>query len=171
VAVSYCTPADIRDNVSGTDAGTGTCAALTDGQLYAAIDRASAKVSAWTGADYDLAAVPDLISDLTVQMATFYATLTYRKSRDLSAMDPVYLQYVDAMATLTAISKGQIQVVPTPPAEPPGTPPPAVAPRVINTVPRTFSGEDSNTEYSPDGRLRAAGAYGSGWGYGRPGGW
>jgi hypothetical protein len=50
----YCQPSDIRDNVAGTDAGTGTCAALEDYQLNAAIAQASAKVSAYVGTTYEV---------------------------------------------------------------------------------------------------------------------
>lgn len=162
--VSYCSPADIRTNVAGTDGGTGTCAAMSDDELSAAIAQASARVSMWTGETYDPSEVPDTITGLTVQLATYYATLTYRKGRDLSAMDPVYLQYLDAQATLKAIANGQIQVIPSQPDEPPGTPPTPTRARVINTIPRTFSGEDSATEIGPGGQLRARGGYGSGWG-------
>lgn len=164
----YITPADVRDNVAGTDLGAGTCAQLDNPELAAAIGRASARVSAWTGSSYDPDAVPDLIFDLTVQLATYYATLTYRKSRDLAPTDPVYLGYQDAMATLKGISSGSITVVPVPP-DPGGTPPQPSAPRVINTIPRAFGPEDAGVEFGPGGRLEAQRARGSGWG-GR-GGW
>lgn len=163
--VSYCTPADIRSNVAGTDDGTGTCAQLDAPQLMAAIYRASSRVSSYTGETYSTGGVPDLVKDLTVQLATYYATLTYRKGRDLGPQDPVYLGYQDAMATLTAISKGQVQVTPSQPDEPPGTPSQPARARVINTVPRTFTGADSATEIGWGGRLEAQRA---GWrgGYG-----
>jgi phage gp36-like protein len=164
VSLYYCTPADIRQNVAGTDDGTGTCAQLDVRVLQAAIGRASSRVSGYTGDDYDPTEVPDLVRDLTVQLATYYATLTYRKSMDLAATDPVYLGYADAMATLKAISAGSVTVVPASPAEPPGTPPQPSAPRVINTIPSVFSGSDSATEVTPWGNLRARGANGSGWG-------
>lgn len=161
----YCTPADIRSNVAGTDEGTGTCAAMPDLELNAAISKASTRVGSYTGTAYDPGAVPDLIADLTVQLATYYATLTYRKSRDLAATDPVYLQYVDAMATLRAISSGSITVVPVPPA-PGGTPPQPSVPRVINTVPGVFTDEDAGVQRTLGGRIEAQRARGAGWGRG-----
>lgn len=170
VAVYYCTPADIRENVAGTDNGTGTCAQLDDDELGAAIGRASDRVSAWTGAAYDPSQVPGLVADLTVQLGTYYATLTYRKSRDLAPTDPVYLGYLDAMATLKAIAAGQVQVTPTPPG-PPDTPPAPGRARVVNTIPATFDNSDSGTELGLDGRLRAQRARGSGWGWPGRGGW
>ena len=162
----YCAPSDVRDNVAGTDSGTGTCAQLSDSELTAAIVRASSRVSAWTGQAYDPPDVPDLIFDLTVQLATWYGTLTYRKGKALPADDPVALGYADAMATLKAISSGSVVVVPPDPGDPPGPdePQPSV-PRVINTIPSVFSGRDSATEVTSGGRLRAAGAWGTGRGW------
>jgi len=163
VPVSYCTPADIRANVAGTDDGTGTCAQLDVRILQAKIAQASSRVSSYTGETYDPAAVPDLVKDLTVQMATYYATLVYRKGRDLSQFDPVMLGYQDAMATLNAIAAGKIQVTPSQPDEPPGTPPQPARARVVNTIPRVFGGQDSATELGPAGRLRPAGPYAGEW--------
>jgi phage gp36-like protein len=162
VPVSYCTPADIRNNVAGTDAGTGTCAQLEDAQISAAIARASAKVSAYAGTAWFVDAndpnpvIPDLIFGLTVQIATYYATLTYRKGKDLTQYDPAMLAYTDAVATLKDIASGLIDVSPTPPNDPVSN-----ASKIINRIPAIFTFEDSGTE--PDGRggIMAAGAAGS----------
>lgn len=162
MTVSYCLPSDIRANVAGTDAGTGTCAQLEDAQLSAAIAQASAKVSAYAGTAWFVDAadpvivVPDLVKTITIQLATFYATLTYRKGKDLSQFDPVYLGYQDAVKTLTDIVNGVIEIAPTPPADPSDRPG-----HVVNKLPAIFSFEDSGT--LPDGRggIMAAGAPGS----------
>lgn len=166
----YCLPADIRANVAGTDAGTGTCAQLEDYQISAAIAQASAKVSAYVGTSYVVDAadpvitVPDLVFTCTVQIATFYATLTYRKGKDLSQFDPVLLGYNDAIATLKDVVAGNIEVSPTAPADPTDKPG-----KVINTLPRVFVHSDSGTV--PDGRggIEPAGAPGArfaeGWGW------
>ena len=168
MTLSYCAPADVRNNVAGTDSGTGTCAQLSDPELGTAINRASSRVSAWTGETYDpTVPPPDLIFDLTVQLATYYGTLIYRKGKALPAEDPVMLGYQDAMTTLKAISSGSVTVVPSPPDEPPGTPVEPSAARVINTIPACFTGGDSATEITPWGGLRARGA----WGSGGRGGW
>lgn len=158
----YCLPADIRNNVAGTDAGTGTCAQLTDAQLNGAIAQASAKVSAYAGTAYvtdaadPVIVVPDLVKTCTVQIATFYATLIYRKGKDLSQFDPVYLGYQDAIATLKDIVAGNIDVSPTAPADPVDN-----AGHVVQTIPSIFRFSDSGTV--PDGRggIQAAGAPGS----------
>ena len=157
----YCQPSDIRSNVAGTDDGTGTCAALTDEQISAAITQASAKVSAYVGTDFEVDAsspvvtVPDLVFTITVQLATFYATLVYRKGKDLSQYDPVMLGYTDAMSTLKDIVSGLIEVVPSPPGDP--VPSPG---HVINPV-KVFRYDDSGVV--PDGRggIMPAGAPGS----------
>ena len=147
----YCLPSDIRSNVAGTDDGTGTCAQLTDEQLSLAIAQAGAKVSAYVGTDFEVDAanpvivVPPLVFTIAVQLATFYATLTYRKGKDLSQFDPVMLGYNDGIATLKDIVTGLIEVASTAPADP------VYAPgHVVNTVPKSFRYEDSGVV--PDGR-------------------
>lgn len=162
MTAQYCTPQDIRTNVAGTDAGTGTCAMLTDAQLTAAIVQASGKVSAYAGTDWEVDAadpvivVPQLVFTCALQLATFYATLTYRKGKDLSAFDPVYLGYLDAMKTLTDIASGKIQISPTPPNDPI-----AGGGHVVNTLPLIFAYEDSGVSPNGRGGISAAGAPGS----------
>jgi phage gp36-like protein len=162
MAAMYCQPSDIRDNVAGTDAGTGTCAQLEDYQLNAAIGRASAKVSAYVGTSYVVDAndpvivVPDLVTDLTVAIATYFATLTYRKGKDLSQYDPVLLSYQDAMTTLQDIVAGKIEVNPTAPADPTDRPG-----HVVQTIPAIFSWGDSGTVPNGRGGIEPAGAPGS----------
>lgn len=160
--VAYCQPSDIRNNVAGTDNGTGTCAQLTDEQLSASIAQASAKVSAYVGTSWftdandPVIVIPDLIFNLAVQIGTFYATLTYRKGKDLSAFDPVYLGWMDAMATLKDIVNGNIEVVPTPPSDPTDR-----GGYVRNTLPSVFTYEDSGVRPNGRGGIEAAGGPGS----------
>jgi phage gp36-like protein len=160
--VSYCQPIDIRNNVAGTDAGTGTCAALSDDQLVGAINKASAKISAYAGTAYapdvntPVVQVPDLIFTMTVQLGTFYATLIYRKNRPLIAGDPILLGYQDAMATLKDLIAGNIEV---PPAGPGGTP--SGAGHVINKLPAVFTYRDAGVEPNGRGGIMPAGAPGS----------
>lgn len=157
----YCAPSDIRENVAGTDAGTGTCAQLSDAQLTAAIVQASAKVAAYAGTDFTADAldpvvvVPQLIFTVTLQLATFYATVTYRKGKDLSQYDPVLLGYQDAIRTLTDISSGKIDISPTAPNDPTDE-----GGHIRNTIPKTFRLSDSGVEYDGRGGVTAAGAGG-----------
>lgn len=161
----YCTPTDIRDNVSGGDGtGSGTCYVLGDDKLNEAIGRATAKVSAYAGATFEVDAetpvvvVPPLLVMLTVQLGTYYATLTYLKGKPLNPASPVALEYADAMRTLADISSGKIQVSPPDPGEPPA---PTGSSRPVNLTPRVFSGEDSGTVRTIWGGVQAAGAAGS----------
>jgi hypothetical protein len=158
----YCLPADIRSNVAGTDAGTGTCAQLEDYQLSAAIAQASAKVSSYVGTSYvvdaadPVANVPDLVKGITIQLATFYATLTYRKGKDLSQYDPVVLGAAEANKTLADIASGLIEVNPTAPADPTDKPG-----HVVQTIPSIFGYSDSGTIPNGRGGIEPAGAPGS----------
>jgi phage gp36-like protein len=158
----YCTAADIRLAVAGTDDGTGTCAMLTDAQLNGAIAQASAKVSAYVGTDYEPDAaspsvtVPDLVKGLTVQLGTFYGTLIYRKGKDLAAYDPVLLGYNDAIATLKDIASGLIDVA----APTPGAPDDAPG-HVVNPSPKIFTMHDSGVVSDGRGGITPEGAPGS----------
>lgn len=158
----YCLPSDIRSNVAGTDAGTGTCAALEDAQLSAAIAQASAKVSSYVGTSYvvdaadPIATVPDLVKTVTIQLATFYATLTYRKGKDLSQYDPVVLGAAEANKTLADIASGLIEVNPTAPADPTDKPG-----HVVQTLPSIFTHADSGTMPNGRGGIEPAGAPGT----------
>ncbi|HEX3959939.1 MAG TPA: phage protein Gp36 family protein [Trebonia sp.] len=158
----YCLPADIRSNVAGTDAGTGTCAMLEDYQLSAAIAQASSKVSAYVGTSFvidaadPVANVPDLVKTCTIQIATFYATLTYRKGKDLSQYDPVVLGYNDAISTLKDVVAGNIEIAPTAPADPTDKPG-----HVVQTIPSIFGYSDSGTVPNGRGGIEPAGAPGT----------
>lgn len=162
MTASYCLPSDIRSNVAGTDAGTGTCAALSDDQLTNAINQASAKVSAYVGTSFVVDAadpvivIPDLVKTITIQLATFYATLTYRKGKDLSQFDPVVLGAAEANRTLQDIVSGKIEVSPTAPADPTDRPG-----YTRNTIPRVFDYSDSGTVPNGRGGIEPAGAPGS----------
>jgi hypothetical protein len=138
MAAAYCTVQDVRDAVSGTDHGTGTAAALAPAQIEGAISRASTRVGMYAGSSWvpdsshpDVH-VPDLVRDLTVQLAAYYATLIYRKGVPLDPNDPVALGYADAMKALNAISNGEAEVIPAGP----GGDVPGGGGHVVNTVPR-----------------------------------
>jgi hypothetical protein len=162
MAAMYCLPSDIRANVAGTDAGTGTCAQLSDDQLTNAIQQASAKVSAYVGTSFVVDAadpvitVPDLVATITIQLATFYATLTYRKGKDLSQFDPVVLGAAEANRTLQDVVTGKIEVAPTAPADPPDK-----SGHVIQKLPQVFTWDDSGTVPNGRGGIEPAGAPGS----------
>jgi|ERR1700722_2006279 len=142
---AYCAVSDVITAVTSFNYG-GTPGDINTAIVQAAVDQATAKVSAWTGIDWavdqygNTLVVPDIIQSITINIATYYATLSYRKNKPMEANDPVLLRYNDALSDLKAIQEGQI------------TPDPVAngAPiynsgRVINTQLRTFTLHDSNT--------------------------
>lgn len=151
----YATLADLRLTMDGTDSGTGTAAMLTDAQLTLALQAASNRVSVYAGNVFDgstpQATPPDIFHDLTLDLAAFWATVTYRKSKALAPDDPVRLRYNDAQAILNAVRDGKLRldvVAPGGVGEEVGV--------VINNIPNIFTGDDSNTTLNPlTGALQA----------------
>lgn len=110
--MTYAAPADIRNAVSPDGSFTGTCGELSDEQLQGHIQTAQGLVDAYTGIAFMDWNAPVLIKDLVVKLATFYATLAYRKGKELTPTHPVYLGYQDAQRTLTGIKSGILNFEP-----------------------------------------------------------
>lgn len=142
---AYCEVADvILIMTSFNSAGTPGDIATNIVQL--AIYQASADVSSWTSQDWGTnsagqsIAVPDMVQSITLNIAAYYATLSYRKNKPLDSSDPVVLRYNMAMANLKAIQEGMIDPSPEPlnaPISAPG--------HVVNTNRPTFTLYDSGT--------------------------
>jgi Protein of unknown function (DUF1320) len=151
---AYCTVADTVTLVTAFNSG-GTFGDINTAIVQLAIGQASAEVSAWTGQIWGTdetgasVAVPDLIQSITLNIAAYYATLSYRKNKPVEDNDPVLLRYNSAMANLKAIQEGEIDANPVTPNKPVSSPG-----RVINTNPPTFTPYDSGTTLEPDGRVR-----------------
>lgn len=151
----YATLADLRLTMDGTDSGTGTAAQLTDAQLTLALTAASNRVSVYAGNVYDSsspqAVPPDIFHDLTLDLAAFWATVTYRKSKALAPDDPVRLRYNDAQQILNNVRDGKLRLdvqIPGDVGQEVGV--------VINNIPNVFTGDDSNTTINPlTGSLQA----------------
>lgn len=126
----YAAPADIRFALAPDGSLTGTAAELDDDQLNAHIRRAQNLVDGYTATPFNDSNVPDLLKDLVVQLASFYATLAYRKGKELLATHPVYLSYMDAQRTLTGIKNGTIEF--EPPTADPDNPPQRRKPKINN---------------------------------------
>lgn len=143
---AYCQVSDVITAVTSFNFG-GTPGDINPAIVQAAVDQATAKVSAWTGINWAVDSqgtaitVPDIIQSITINIATYYATLSYRKNKPMDANDPVLLRYNDACADLQAIQEGKI--TPDPVAS--GAPLHAGGGRVINTQLRTFTLENSGT--------------------------
>lgn len=122
--MGYCTVDDVRGVLARdlTDLD-GTAASMYDGALLDfQIVAAQAIVDGYLSGRYVVpftdGAVPPLVTALTVDLAAYRATLTYRQSVDLGVDDPVRLRYVDCMTMLKAIAAGDMDL--PVPAVPPG---------------------------------------------------
>lgn len=113
--MTYVAPSDIRFAVAPDGSNAGTCAELDDEQLQLRIQQAQDLVNGYTATPFNDWNVPSLIKQLVIQLATFYATLAYRKGKALETMHPVYLGYQDAQRTLQGIKTGAIEFEPPPP--------------------------------------------------------
>ena len=110
--MTYITPANIRSVVAPDGGVTGTCGELGDEQLQGYIQTAQDLVDGYTGVAFLDWNVPGILKDLTMTLATFYATLAYRKGKALEVTHPVYLRYTDAQMTLKGIKAGTINFEP-----------------------------------------------------------
>ena len=144
----YASVADLRNVMSGTDSGTGTAAQLTDAQLELALYSASNRVSVFAGNVFDSsvpqAVPPAILHDLTLDLARFWAWVTYLKGKAVPSDHPAYIAYQNAMQMLQDVRDGKVTL---------GV---GVAPgvgdevgTVINRIPPVFTGRDSNTRVDP----------------------
>lgn len=144
----YASVADLRSVMSGTDSGTGTAAQLTDEQLTLALYAASNRISVYAGSVYDgstpQANPPAILHDLALDLARFWATVTYLKYKAVETTSPTYIAYQNAMQILADVRNGTLVLDPAPA---PGIG--AEVGTVINRIPRTFTGWDSNTRIDP----------------------
>lgn len=158
----YCDTSDVVALVTSFNYG-GTPGDIDPLQVEIAIRQASAKVSSWTeqawGKDNagKTVPVPDIIQSITMNIAVYYATLTYRKNAPMNVADPVVLRYQDALNDLKAIANAEIDPNPVTPDQPYQTPG-----IVRNTNYPTFTLYDSGTRLvngriEPDGDSRAGG--------------
>lgn len=144
----YADVSDLRLVLDSTDAGSGTAAQLSDAQLTLAIEAASTRVSTYTGTVWDsstpAAVPPDLLKDLTLDLAAWWAWTYYSKAKDIGPNHPVVLRYNEAKAVLNDIRSGKIR----PDVQPPGGVG-AETGHVNNPLPNIFTGDDSNTFWDP----------------------
>jgi phage gp36-like protein len=149
VATLYADTSDLQTVLDGTDSGTGTAAQLTPAQLTLALTAASNRISVFTGQVFDSstpdAVPPAIFHDLCLDLAAFFATTTYMKSKTIAATHPVYLRYTDAMNILKDVRDGTLRLD----VAPPGGGDTMGEGAVINRIPRVFTGDDSNTRFDP----------------------
>jgi phage gp36-like protein len=144
----YASLSDLRAVLSGTDAGIGTAAQLTDAQLTLCLLSGTNRVSAYVGSIFDgstpQAVPPVLLHDLTLDIAAFWATGIYLKNKEIPSTHPVYLKYTETMKFLNDVRDGKVRFDPVVVGgigEETGV--------VINRIPPIFSGDDSNTQLDP----------------------
>jgi phage gp36-like protein len=111
----YCAPSDVRNALApdGASGGTNTAADLDDPSIIDAINEASSVVDSYVSGPYDTSigdVIPTVISFWTRDIAAYYATLTWRKSKDLTPQDPVTLRYQAALAGLEGIAAGTVSI-------------------------------------------------------------
>lgn len=144
----YAQISDLRTVLESTDGGVGTPAELSDSQLTLALSAASNRVSVYFGSVMDgsvpQANPPDIFSDITLDLAIFFAWRTYLKGKVMPQDHPAYLAYQNAVQMLKDVRDGKIRLDP------------ALAGGinsetgvVINRIPCIFTGADSNTRVNP----------------------
>lgn len=131
----YAVPDDVRDalNPTGSSTDVGSASGMTEDALTAAIGRAQDEIDARLRGTYAVPfpdPVPGLVKDVTIKVAAYLATLTFRQGEVLDTRAPVWLAYEDALDVLKGLADGSILLPPedAPPA--PGTGPGGVT--VIN---------------------------------------
>lgn len=85
-----------------------TAAALTDGQIEAAIVNAQAEVDARLRGRYPVPfdPVPALVASITLDVAAWLVTLLYREQKDIPDGDPAIRRYERAQCLLRDIATG-----------------------------------------------------------------
>ena len=138
--VLYASLSDLKLVLDSTDAGTGTAAQLTDAQLTLALTAATDRVTTYTGEVYNPAGgtMPGIIKDLTLDLASWWATTYYLKQKDMGPNHPVVLRYTEAKAVLESIHKGEINIDFAAGVA-------QASASVIHRIPAIFTFEDSNT--------------------------
>lgn len=161
--MGYSTPADVRSAVSDTStpdqpSTDATAARLDDTQLDDAIDQADSRINSYIGRYYvtpvpaDAGVYPDALRFLSRDLAAYFASLTVRKSQDLTPNDPVARRYTDAMALLTSVRDGKATLdLPTPAGD--GDAQAAVG-TAINQEPIMFDQADFGLSNIPGGFRR-----------------
>lgn len=143
----YASTDDLRTVLSSTDSD-GTAAQLSDAQLTLALTAASTRVSTYTGSVWDSstpqAVPPDLLHDLTLDLACWWAATYYAKNKELGPQHPIVLRYTEAKDVLKDIRDGLVR----PDVVPPGGVGMETG-HVNNPLPNIFTYNDSNTYWDP----------------------
>lgn len=111
---AYCTADDVRGVLARfIEKPAGTAGVERDADILAyQISAAQAEVDARLAGRYQVpfVTVPALVKSLTVDVAAYLATLTYRQSKDLAIDDPVRLRYQRALDMLKELAGGSMDL-------------------------------------------------------------
>lgn len=118
----YCGVNDVRRGLTGSaEAGgadrggapTNTAADLDDEAIQDSIDEATALVDAYIDGPYDVAIekVPNYVRFWTRDIASYYATLVWRKSKAPTPSDPVVLRYQHTLDMLQSVAQGELAIL------------------------------------------------------------
>jgi phage gp36-like protein len=111
--MSYCDVQDVRNALipGGASTETNTAADVPDAAIQDAIDEAMAIVDAFVGGPYESTDfIPGIVLYWTRDIAAYYATLTWRKSKAPSADNPVVTRYQHAIEMLQSIAEGGLDI-------------------------------------------------------------
>jgi phage gp36-like protein len=116
--MAYCGATDIRRALTGSSqAGrdpvadpTNTAADLDDEALNDSAAEASAIVDSYIDGPYDVTVddIPDIIKYWTRDIASYYATLVWRKGKAPAPDNPVTLRFQNAVEMLKGVASGEI---------------------------------------------------------------
>lgn len=131
--MAYCDPIDVRGVLARdvTDPeGTGADA-FDEALLVYQITAAQAEVDARLAGRYQVpfpdGNVPPLVHSLTVDVAAYLATLTYRQNKLVEPTAPAYLRYQRALDILQRLSEGVMDLPEVPDPDDGGTTPGTVS--------------------------------------------
>lgn len=136
----YCSVTDVRNALAqGESSDTNTAADMSDTIIEDAIAEAGAVIDSYVGGPYGSNDyVPGVIQYWCRDVGAYLATLTWRKSKDLTSQDPVVLRYLMTLQLLQDV-RDDLLVIASPGngLGPDGgdAGPPDIDPTVVNSFP------------------------------------
>jgi phage gp36-like protein len=114
--MSYCTVPDVRYALTqaAEESDTNTAADMDDATIQDSIDEASSIIDLYVDGPYlSTDTKPGIIKYWCRDIAAYLAASVWRKSKDWTALDPVYLRWQGATQGLQAVASGTLSI-PTP---------------------------------------------------------
>jgi phage gp36-like protein len=111
--MSYVTPDEVRAAVTrDLNKLAGSTASMDNNQIQAAIDNAQAQVDGKLRRLYTVPfnPVPSLVEAITLDIASYLATLNYRQEKEIPQTDPVVQRYNRAHDMLLCLAEGHLSL-------------------------------------------------------------